>query len=710
MRIAIILFVILISTHLNAQSILSLPGSSGDSSKTKNAFIIIKGDEIRRFPSPNFMDAVNGLFPWVFSPELNQNDYLFIINGFIYPDVNSISLNDIEEIMFTRDNLYGSLFHFSKRGTFLITTKTPMDRKIKINFNSQYNTSWNNERSLTPATFGFTGQPPAKVDDRDNKNGHYLDNHLSLSWAGKKLNVYFSAAINDQQLPRINQRIIFNSGDTINGTYKASYSTQRLFLNLGYRFSKKIEAGISADYSHNRFKDQLDFDRSNPYSLGTTHAKSQAPLNYYHVAAFINYKIVKNLTNIFWSEYLFEKADADDKTISNYTNYGNPPVELTGTTNTKAFTKKLIIRDQLQYKLFPQSKFTGDISFTTAYIRRHPSYETFSQSYQNGGLWQESRSWFSFKEKIATLNPMFNFSYRQYISGYVGASFLVGKKVFKNVQDKDKKGIYSGLELSLTPLLKNNKVITSLSLSSSYSDLPENNSTDYWLNRSFLSNGLGVSGILTVNGLNINSNELRLDRNKLLVIALNAGMVNNRLRFIAQWNQLKSEELYLVRVSSFPPFSIYVPGKVTTEAFSFALAAKIIDKSKAKWQSRLNLLFPETKLDQIGTLSGSTPYRSNMRAALQNSVDYNRLFIQLNATLDLGHVYYPPNVYPQTQEKHNDGCLNYVLLGYRVPVSKPARIDNISVFIQARNLFSSERLRTLYEYDHYAGVGVNLGF
>jgi len=712
--IAIVLFVVSLATNANAQNILSLPGAPADSAHTKNTFIIIKGEEIRRFPSPNFMDAVNGLFPWVFSPSLNQNDYLFVINGFVYPDINSISLNDIEEVIFTRDDLYGSLFHFSRAGTFVITTKTPKDGRVKINFNSQYNVNWNNAKSIFATAPGTPNSTVPATNDLGNKTGHYIDEHVSLSWAGKRLSVYFSAGINDEQLPQIHQNATFGNvpyGDTVhNAVLKTGYNSQRLSLNLGYRFSKKIEAGLIADYSHHRFTNELGYDRTFGSYSGSTHSASQAPISYYHLAAFINYKIIKNLSNTLWAEYLFEKPVSDYNTARNDSFYTNPPIQYITTGNTKALNKKYIIRDQLQYKLFPHSKFTSAVSLTFAYLRRNASTESFSQSYQNGMLQWTSTSKLWFKEKFASLNPMFNFSYGQFISGYAGMAFLIGKKTFKSVQAKDKKGIYTGLELSLAPLLKANKYFTSLSLSPSYSDLPRNTAADYWLNLPYLSGDLGLDGTLFAYPANYNPYEAGLGKNKLVVITLNAGFLQNRFHFIAEWSQLKSDDMYAVTVSSFPPYTVYLRGVETTKGLSLAVLAKLIDKGKTAWQSRFNLLFPKTTLDQVATAAAATPYRSSMRAGWQNQVQFNHFFIQLNATLDLGHVNYLNNYYPQQTEKHNEASLNYVLLGYKVPMSTSSKLKELSVFIQARNLIASKRLVELYEYDHYAGIGVNLSF
>ena len=112
-----------ISVSLIAQDSTSSQQPGASSLYSAAPLITIKGEEIRRFPSNNFLDAVNGLFPWVFSLTPNREDFLFVVNGFLLTDVNSLSLNDIEEITFTRNNLNGGLYPFSRDGTFFITMK-----------------------------------------------------------------------------------------------------------------------------------------------------------------------------------------------------------------------------------------------------------------------------------------------------------------------------------------------------------------------------------------------------------------------------------------------------------------------------------------------------------------------------------------------------------------------------------------------------------
>jgi hypothetical protein len=121
MRTAVILILLFIAISAvgKAQSPLLVPKPSTDSiGQTEKNFFIVKGDEIRRFPSIDFLQAVNGLFPWVFSQQPNPNEFLFVVDGFILTDINSISPMTLTRSYSLRDNAYGTLFPFSCAGTF----------------------------------------------------------------------------------------------------------------------------------------------------------------------------------------------------------------------------------------------------------------------------------------------------------------------------------------------------------------------------------------------------------------------------------------------------------------------------------------------------------------------------------------------------------------------------------------------------------------
>ncbi len=712
--IALILFITAISTDIRSQGILLLPRQTEDSSKQQHTdVIVIKGDDIRRFPAIDFMEAVHGLFPWAFTQDADPNNFLFVVNGFVLPDINSISLNDIEEIIFTRNNLYGTLFPFSRAGTFIITTKVAKGKKTLVNFNSQYNAVWNKKGFLPGPFFGLPSSIKTRSNESDNKAGHYWSNHLSISFGGKKLKGYISAQANSQRFAEIRQYTIFDLGapqfaDTVNSASKARVTSQRAFMNLTYKLSKKIDIGATADYSHFSYSNQFGYTSFAYSNRWQTSRQTKDPLNYYHAGVFMNYRILKNLVNTVWFEHGFEKMAWESSSTSQALPGGTFPL-FTGMSTTKPRTKSFVVRDQLLYNLLSKGKFTTDVSLTFAYIRSNLNVESYVQS---GSAFSFYKS--QLKEKIANLNPLVNFSYNKLISGYFGAAILVGKKSFQNVEEKDKSSFYSGIEVDFIQLIKTRKAISSLLLSVNYGDLPKNFSNNYWLNLSYVANGYFPRGrfeATAITGNPFQSGNVTLSRNKLLSFNLSSTFLDDRLQVITEWSQLKTESIFYYYVT--PP-NIYIPvrGVETVEGFSAAFAGKIIDRSKFKLRSGLNFVFPKGKFDHAATATGAFSTLSSMKAGWQNRLDYKNFFFQLNVLAEINRVYafyYSPGVYP-TFEKHNDFSINYLVIGYETHLSKRSAFKDMAVFLQAKNLYATKQLRSIYQFDHYGGLGVNLNF
>ncbi|TCZ67890.1 hypothetical protein [Flaviaesturariibacter aridisoli] len=78
--------------------------------------------DIERIPASNFMDLVNGAFPFVATDRIRAQDYSFIIDGALLLDPQSLNLSQIASIAFYPQGtgfLRGSTV---QRGTFVITT------------------------------------------------------------------------------------------------------------------------------------------------------------------------------------------------------------------------------------------------------------------------------------------------------------------------------------------------------------------------------------------------------------------------------------------------------------------------------------------------------------------------------------------------------------------------------------------------------------
>lgn len=97
----------------------------GDSLQINNQpVIVIKGEDLQKFPSGDLMIALEGRVPGFDSFNQSQSDFLFIIDGIYSNNVNSISTSEIEEIKFYKGGLIAKDgIYSSTNGTFVVTTK-----------------------------------------------------------------------------------------------------------------------------------------------------------------------------------------------------------------------------------------------------------------------------------------------------------------------------------------------------------------------------------------------------------------------------------------------------------------------------------------------------------------------------------------------------------------------------------------------------------
>jgi hypothetical protein len=714
--IAFILFIIASSADLKSQGIL-LPNQTRDSTKHQDkTFIVIKGDEIGRFPSANFMDAVNGLFPWIFTPYSSANDFIFVVNGFLLADINSFSINDIEEIVFTRNNLYGNQFPFSKAGTFFIKTKRTQNNKTEVNFNSQYNHVWNKEHYVAPNKFHSASNPNNTSNISNNKPGYYISNHISLSTHGKKMSLLFSAQINLHKFPELHQTTNVENlpyRDTIQATTVVKHPEQRLFLNFTYKFSDKVDAGITAAYSYSRLTQDTTYRIFYTGGVSDVAISSKSPLTYYQAGAFINYKPLKNLSNTLWFEYAYDTMATKYQRSNKYANTLGQPMHFIENTNINAESKRYVIRDELKYNFIQTKKFSAEASLTFIYLQQYVTKDRNTSTTVNGTYYGASGSAYWGKQKIATLNPVLNMAFEKIIFGHIGLNRLIGKELVKNVEKQDKTSLFGGLTIDFSELMKLKKTFSDLSLSFNYAYLHINHSNNQWLGSSYDAYLTSPQHVLSATLKTSNPFRLSILKNRLTAIHLNAVSLNNRFQFIAEWSQLKTEKLYPLTIGGMPNFLFYGPGIETLEGLSFAFSGKLLDNQKIKLRTGLNILFPKTKLEQIGINSGELIDSSAFYAGFQSRIDYKNFFFQANILADINHAYYMdqyPSWFRPEAERHNDFTINYLLLGYNANLKNKSAFKSISIFLQARNPFVSKKLREIYQFDHYGGIGVNLRF
>jgi hypothetical protein len=700
--IAIALFV---GECVASQDTLLLQNSRTPNPHSPAPLIVVKGDEIRRFPGTNFMDAVNGLFPWVSSLSPDANEFLFVVNGFVLPDINSLSLNDIEEVTFVKNDLNGRLFPFSRAGTFYVTTRKHTGAKATINFNSQYNAVWQqNNRNGQNVT---TSPVITSKQNFDNKAGHLLSNQSSLLAGGNKWELYLSAQLDQSAGPTNASTTI--STNQLNRKDTSVYNARDRFLNVRsfaqfiYRSSATLEFGITGSYFHGDLQQNRTQADYNPTGSFTGAYRSKSVLPYYHGGAFINWQPLKNLSNRVSAEYANDELTEDGSNQTIGTSTAFPSITSVKTSRALLKNKRLLLRDELKYNFVTNSRIRAGVSTVFSYLDQEPDFAYNEFMTTTGGAASASGSTMHYKQKLTSLNPAFYFSYNNILSAYGGYAFLLNKDISK-ASSSDRSNPYAGLVFDFKQMTRSTK-ISRLDLSLTYADMARNNANNYWLPgianaaQFFPSSIMSFGTSIPVFSIPNPSLANIILKNRLAAVEANAGFKNNKLLIGAAYNELRSDFIYLYNFSFGGVNSVMALRAIEKKhGVSGYVAAKLIDKQSKSWLLRFNALLSNADYDLQNNNVPSIKLKDEFQAGLQNHFTYKKWYGQVNGLMQLN------------DNTVNTFILNYLLVGYNFSGRKSNMMNKVSIFAHARNLLASSSSRNYYHYYSYGGAGINLTF
>jgi hypothetical protein len=619
------------------------------------------------------------------------------VNGNLLSDVNSISLYDIEEVSFTRTNLNGKYFPFSRAGIFFITTKKNNTDRVSIRFNSQYNTTWNNDYRLPPP--GITGLPGIQVvkDDADNKSGHWLSNHLSLSFQKKKWQLYSAFQYDDIKGISGYRRTEFSySGftDTITSHNRSKHRNLKLFVNVIYKFSDKLEGGISGYYAGQKWK---AYSASENRSSTADNAIT-SPLHHYNGAAFIKWNPVSRIYNILSFEYTNDQLDQTSQWNSVY--FQSPGSNISRLDNISSYLKQTLFRNRFQYTFAAKNKFTAETGLTFSYLRQNLAYDYYSAI---TSFPPASNSFYYGNNdfRFTTFTPDITLDYAKTISLHGGYGFILNNE-FKDATARSKNNFFTNLELDLKNAFHISDLLKQLTLSFSYSDLVQNLSTSYWLNNHSIGQPFYPWWLVNGAGFTFPGNpapKREIFKNQLAGIQLNM-QVTSRLSFMAGWSKLQSDglRLYNNNTAISGPFA-----KIKSSESGFMLSGnyQVIDKTGKSWMTGINLAFPRTEIKETASFSRTDVYYKTM-IGLNNSIRLNKFSAQLTILAGNGReVYNYNNIQRTSGDRAIDFLLRYLMIGYDFT-------SHFKVFIHAKNIASNKDQNQYYQYDRYAGIGINI--
>lgn len=653
--------------------------------------IVIRGEEFMRFPSLKFQDAVNTLYPWLFSQESSPNQYNYIVNGQLLFDINSISLYDIEEVSFNRLPVDGSYFPFSNTGTFYITTRSAKG-KGTLRFNSQYNYVWQKDQHISPYV---NGQGTAQL----NKNGGYLQsNHLSYSVTKGKLNFYSSATLDLSKDPPNRNDIIFDDA-LYYSSYDRKFNDIKGYLALKYQFTETLEAGIAGSYFHSSAKDKLIDQRDIDFGSNTNHSfttvNSESPLSRYYANAFINWSPLKGLRNEFSYTFTHNKNDLDRNGYQGILNTGSPAMVREQFIDVKQKANYHLFRNKLTYAIDAgRWHIKTDGIFT--YLNLKGEYTGSSVETQNGAPWSATTIWIRPLQKISTLTPLAEINYDDLFSIYGGWALVLNKKKAADL-DGVNSNPFAGATLHLKKIARIENM-DRFDLSFHYSDMIQTTANPYWLPYINRPESLIPNPQF---GTTVQANEMEIAKNNTLSIQAQASFNNEKWLLGAEWNKITYNDNVFVPISNGSGGVIYIParGKTTEQGFSFYGQARLVQHGNTEWKTRLNVLIPDAKYNYPAIAISDSGF-SALQIGWQNNFRFRNFFAQLNASIETDRPVLNSTGY----------TLNYFVIGYNLPVSTTSIFSNANIFIHGRNLVADEDSKKMAWFESYGGIGVNLSF
>jgi hypothetical protein len=675
----------------------NIKGNTPNAIETFNSSLFkIKGDVLKNFPSSNFLEAVNGLFPGVFTYNLNTDNFLFVVNGYMLPDINGISLQDIDEVIFVKSAVNGAVFPLTRVGTFYITFKKINANKPFVSFNVQHNTS---AQSDLDAIDSYGNGVTYRSWTANNLKGSWQQYHLSVGGNYKKLNYFLSAQqiIDDEPRQVINNA--FNYGnDTTTANHGGDKRNFRLLANLQYNFSPFVSAEIFSHYSPTTFKINVSSEDAQFIIKG----KDRQTQDYFSGGVALHWKPLPQFSDDVRVEYF--NVDGTDRNIY-HVDYKIGNYDVNSDNRRFGFENHLLIQNNMQYSTFLLNTLKLTAGFDARYFASIENDKSISINTSDNIPVGNNYSSFSSQSKFGSLSPHFRLDINESFSLYGRIVSILRSETFKNIKSSSRYEYFAGATTNLKKVLKIKDGLSALDLNINYGDFVNNNLASYWLPDKLYTD-LGLGFIYPVL-FNLTQPPPEFIKTKLFTTQLTAGFMSNVIRIGLDYDNLKTGEVILLT----GPSGFYtVLRNKRLSSFSVIGNAKLFNNDKQSWTSNLIISFPKYKADIPNAFVASDYDVYKAQISLQNNLRLNRFYFYVSGMMAGGRSIgiLQQNGTVETK-KISEWAINYFTAGYEIIPKKENKVG-LSVYIHARNLFSSKEADEVYRFVKTLGIGINASF
>jgi hypothetical protein len=651
-----------------------------DTSKTDNyaptysGIAVLSKSDIERLPAINFMELLQGAFPFISNESLIEEDYSFIVNGFVLINPNAINISQIEKISFYPTGTLLTRGSFNRKGTFVIDTRP---EKKAISFSTK-------SGILLP----FKDQSSQNTTTSDGSNGFFTLNDLTYQnrWQGSFVSGAVSFLKNNS--PEISS-IAVTPNTLRNVNANNNWDRIRLSVFGGYQLSSniKIEGGLFfTRQPHDSAREQDLKVLSTGLQTLQSNSQVDKKVDCKSAHAAVVFDPGKNIRNIASAELSQAKDEVKGfgNTFYSFGQFDTSSKEFKGVFNVYSLTNQFIWQPVIS------SIFKLKTSLLARYLSTNIKEKNFEEYKSSSG----SLSWAGFSQKtnskLFLLNPSISFTIKDFLTSEVGFTHNdYGPSTFSSNTNNKKLLPNAGVRLNLNSLIKDSAAI-SIELASNYNESPTLYNRVDRLETDRLQSSISATYTSSKSWLN----------------TMILGAWQNR--FALQVNHFAIHSYLQAKISSsIPGYSLnYVDLESLIRSWSFEAKTSLINRENKNWTVYGNVFNIKEEIKESNPqFSNFSLFDNNItswKASLKASITLNRFFAQLSSLLSFDESYANRSGSFPTDDRYS---MNFFLAGYKLPI-KSNILKAFEVNAQSRNLIHSKK----QFHTKYIGIGVHANF
>ncbi len=636
--------------------------------------------EIERLPATSFMSLVQGAFPFVGNVSVVEEDYSFLVDGFVAVNPNAINLSQIESIHFYPAGTALTRGSLARRGTFVISLrpqKSGADLSTKTGILSAPDGRMGNN-TLQYGT-GFATFNEAGYRRRDNRS-------------------FVSAAASYLRIQQPDLRAISTGNDQ---TFHSHDSRLRLSAAAGAQLSSQwaLDGGFFLASQPQHADRKTIFPQGGGEQNFTAHQQ-----NFYGSAQVgLRFSPSAKISNRLTAEMSYGE-DKDDEQAAQMGGFNFRRVA-----GNDRFQRYYAFTNQFGFAAIT----TKDLQLQASLVARYRFTRGSEDSYSittSGTNASANSSYYGIRSRSFAVSPNVVLQWKQVLTAEAGATYDDYGHSFKGKETYKKLLPNAALRLELASLLKS-PGLSSLALSSAWQKYQTSFGRIDLLGTAYRSN---MPPFNPFGSVYFSNPEAALyNASQVWVSSLTIGWWQNRMVLRGSY-RLHDEmiQTYTSIYNGTTTAYVFFYEPLKAKNWSVELRSVLLQKADANWTLAATVFHDKYERKKYGspgfiTTTAEALYldagKAPLRGGLRTSLTLKRLFFQGAALINFNEADVDKN--GRMEEDKTTARSNFLLAGYTWPL-KGKLVKSLEANVQSQNLLhTSTNLLS-----RYVGIGVHARF